>query len=548
MDPNLIPAPGGRRHDMAVRRRRITGFALLAGAGPLLIGQGAVASAEARSGPARSVAPGLRLAPGDQFGLAKLSVPSAPRVFTGRVQRRLTGADSAPAVAAAEAAVGAPLSTRAAPAAQVRVDVYLNPVHGGRPYPLAFALTDARGAFSINGTPPANLSGYQGSGRGAINATVVYSDLQTGATQLTTEMLAWDGAARTWHRVTPDDLTWARDTPAAVVLDVSAQALARPGLRQVMAQAAASSSPTCREDSDPADASGWTLDVQPTWVNVFDALAENLADNDWTEDGDYQRISSTSVDTLDSVSVDASFGVDFPEVSLQGSGSAVISTGTGNSTDTTLGFGFSVENLPVRHYNGRSHPIAQVAPATVDAGTTLNLKYGVLVQSDARLYQCIDVPTSFTNGYTTYDKALYKIQVGPEIDGASLAGFATEDGYYLDGVDGGYRQACGSAYESDDQTTPVPVGGYFSRSNGQTQTFTHGEQATYGAALSAIAASTGASTTQAKRATVTQQTDVKMTWTNNTTAQKYVCGYGALPTVAQNAPPIVAVGANPDGT
>ncbi len=531
---------------MAVRRRRVTGFALVAGAGPLLIGQAAAAGAEARSGPTPAPAPGVRLAAGDPFGLAKRSVASAPLVFTGQVQHRLTGASSTRAVTAADSVVGAPLGPRATPAARVRVDVYLNPTHGGLPYPLAYALTDAQGDFSINGTPPADLAAYQGSGRGAVNATVVYSDLQTGATQLATEMLVWDGAARAWHRVTPDDPTGAQAAPAVVVLDVSAQALARPGLRQVLARAAANSSPTCRDDTDPADTAGWNLDVDPTWVNVFDALAEDLPGNDWTESGDYERVSSTSVDTLDSVSVDASFGVDFPEVSLKGSGSAVLSTGTGNSTDTTLGFGFTVRNVDqVTGPLVRSH---QVRPAATDVGRTINYKYGILVESDARLYQCIDVPASFANGYTTYDKALYKIQVGPEIDGAYLAGMSEVDGYYLDSVNGAYRQACGSAYESDDQTAPVPVGGYFSRGDGQSQTFTAGEQTSYGAALSAIAASTGASTSQAKSSTVTQQTDVKMTWTNNTANQKYVCGYGALPTVAKNAPPIVAVGANPDGT
>jgi len=515
---------------MGRRRGRMTGVAVLAAAVPSLVG-GSMAGAHQTVGRARVAA--LRVAADDPFGLARFSAGSAPTVFSGLVQRRSSGAAQAGrASTAATAAAGG-----------VRVDVYLNPVKLGRPIPLAFALTDATGAFTIDAPPPANLAAYQAPG-GQIDATVVYSDLETGAVRTGNEQLAW-GAGR-WQRLTPAGSGASRATASTVVLDAPGAAQADPRWRRALAGVRAASAPLCHLDTDPAHVAGWDLPQPPTWVNTFDLLVENRAHDDWILRGDYERVSSTTVDNLNSVSIDASFGTDFPGVNLKASGSKTISTGTGNAANTALGFGFAVENLTIgaRPFTARGG----AAPQAVALGNTINTKYGVDIQTDAHLYDCFNAPESFVQGVPVYTPAYYQLQVGPSLDTGNGSGMVAHDGYFLDPVGTDYRTACGSHYNPSDSSLAVPPGGYFQRSNGQSQTFSLGEQASYGGALAAYAVSAGGKTTQTKRSTVTSASNVTMRWTNNTAVSTYLCGYGDSPGTHGVAPPIAAVGQNIDGT
>ena len=77
---------------------------------------------------------------------------------------------------------------------------------------------------------------------------------------------------------------------------------------------------------------------------------------------------------------------------------------------------------------------------------------------------------------------------------------------------------------------------------GQSQSFSHGEQASYGGALAAYVVAAGGQTTQSKTSTVTAASNVKMRWSKNTTSTKYVCGYGDSPGPSTAAPPIAAIG------
>ena len=224
---------------MRRRRGRMTGVAVLAAAVPSLVG-GSMAGAHDPAGRARVAA--LRVAADDPFGMAKLSVGAAPTVFSGQVQRRSpsgSGAGQAAPSVAAGAADG------------VRVDVYLNPVELGRPYPLGFALTDAAGHFSIDAPPPADLAAYQAPG-GQIDATVVYSDLHTGAVRTGTEQLTW-GSGR-WRRLTPDG-SGTTGAASPVVLDAPS-ALGDPRFQQGLAAVRAASVPAVPRRCRPGPLGG----------------------------------------------------------------------------------------------------------------------------------------------------------------------------------------------------------------------------------------------------------------------------------------------------
>lgn len=455
----------------------------------------------------------------------------------------------------AEAATGA---------GTVRVDAYMDPRDPGTPVPLAFAVTGADGRFSIRAKPPADLSPFAGAS-GMINLTLVYSDLSTGATRLIPRQVVWDPATSTWAVVSPPDEEWSagNEVPVVALGSAGSAKLSHEQARGIR-MASEGDEPRCRPYTDEEYSAISILPQPSTFVTVSEALAENRrtwvgdqwVGNDWTISSEYNRVSTTTVHEYDSVTWHADFSAKFPGVDLEGGVAKTVSIGTGNEDNTSLGFGYSVRNL------GSDMPARPAANSgtfkaadAVYIGRTINNKYGVDVKTYARMWECIDPLESYVQGRVVYAPAMYKIVITDELsteDGegyhAKNAGYLLDDGTTNENGEPNYLRACGSAYDPDDSTAPVPPGGFEKLGAGKKQTFEKGQQLEYSAALRYLDVGGGHATSQSQDSAVTGASDVWTRWDNNTATQKYICGYGNDPHVGVNRPVIAAIGWRSDGT
>lgn len=497
-------------------RRLIAGAATATALPSILAPQIASATARGADEPASLASPaGDGISGHDPFGPALLALPSRPMVWSGRI---VQGAED----------TGGATTAFVAPAGQVRIDVYLIPITPGPLHPLVFTFADASGGFTITADPPEDLAAYADPG-GLINASVVYADLASGASRLGHEQLRWDAGGGQWQRLTPSDPRTGAAPPVAL-----AAAPADPR-RTSLAATTGTYVPPCRPYFGSQYQAIELLPQPPTWVNVFDVLAEDRSGNDWTISGNYQTASSTYTENHHSVALSAGFETKFPGVNLEVSGESVLSSGTGNTTNTSLGFGFQLENVV---------PENRVATNAVGLGRTLNLKYGIQMDTNARLYECVDITASYEQGHITYSPAFYAIEVGSRLDFSNQGGFVSRPALFLapDQATGApYLRPCNTTH--GDAVWAVAAGSFFERQAGRSQAFENGSQVTYSASLKAVAAAS-ATTEDRQTSRVEAQTNVTSRWDNGSTGQKYVCGYnGISPATEGTAGVIVGIGA-----